>query len=140
MTTFPILPVRAQGLERLSDILQLIADQRGGDITSPDGLRRAIEFVSEIAALMGMDEGFIERVRKILADEQVFQVVLSIVQYLGGVLRTAGGPRDSRIRFEAIDDSHGTIIESEDFLEWLPVVLQTLELIQRLLDLAQGRN
>ena len=142
MTTFPQPLVKFPQFEKLREFLRLLAALAtiGEPFTTPDGIRKALAVVLQLAQFLALGQDFIERVQKILTDERIFQVVLSIVQYLAGALLTTIGPRDSRIRFEAADDSHGTIIEAQDFLEWLPTVLQILELIQRVLDLAQGRN
>jgi hypothetical protein len=142
MHTFPQSLVKLPQFDKLREFLRLLAALASisEPITTPDGLRKALTVILQVAQFLGLDQAFIDRVRTILADEHVFQIVLSIVQYLAGVLQLNRSQRDTRIRFEAVDGSVGTIIEAQDFIEWLPFVLQLVDLIQRILDLVQGRN
>jgi hypothetical protein len=142
MHAFPQLLVKFPPFDKLREFLRLLAALAsiGEPITTPEGLRKALTVVLQLAQFLGLGQEFIDRVQKILADEHVFQIVLSIVQYLAGVLQMTRGQHDSRIRFVAVDGSLGTIVEAQDFIEWLPFVLQLVDLIQRILDLVQGRN
>jgi hypothetical protein len=133
MDAFPLPILHSQSLDKIRDLLRIIADLRGiGDITTPDGLRRAIEFVLELADLIGLDEKLVERLRTILADQNVFQIVLSIVRFLAGFVDVVGEPADGRFHLSSVDGQTQSDMSIRGFLEWLPIVLQILDLLRRL--------
>ena len=130
-TALPVL--RPHGPNKVGELLRLIARLRTiDDVISPEGLRQAIELALEFAALLGMESEFIDRLRVILADESVFQTVLAIVRFLGGLIDVVGEPAQGAIRLSSVDGGTQSDVTIQGFLEWLPTVLQILELIRQL--------
>ncbi|MEX2120998.1 MAG: hypothetical protein WD847_15510 [Pirellulales bacterium] len=127
-------PIVAKQLERFRELLRLLAALRqiSEPLTTPQGLRKAITALLDLAVFLGLDDALVERIRLILFDEGVFQLVLAIVGYLAGVLRLEEGGGDGRLRLMAVDTYAESNVEARGFLEWLPFVLQLIELIRRL--------
>jgi len=132
MMTSELPAVELRGLDRLRDLLRLISELRAvGDITTPDGLRRAIELVLNFAVLLGLEESFVERLRRILEDERVFELALAIVRYLAGLVEFNGVTSEGRLQLAAVGEAP-IEVETRGFIEWLPLILQVIELIRRL--------
>lgn len=141
MTTMPLLALRAHWLDRLTEVLRLMNLVREmGDITSPEGLRKAIQLVLELATRIGLDQKFIERLKTILGNDTEFQIVLVIVRYLSGLLHHTSEPADARLRFTSLDGNSHMDVTARGFLDWLPTVLQILDLIRRVLEALQPRT
>ncbi|MEX0710899.1 MAG: hypothetical protein WD278_01030 [Pirellulales bacterium] len=124
----------ANQFQRFRELLRLLAALRdiSEPLTTPEGLKKAIAVLLELAAFLGLDQELVERIRLILSDERVFQLVLAIVGYLAGLLRLNGETGDGRLRLTAVDGQAEFNVETRGFLEWLPFVLQLIELIRRL--------
>lgn len=134
-TTFPAIALSASGLGNWAEILRLIGELRGlRDLTSPDGLRQAIEAVLGFAQLVGLDERFIEKLRTILADEQAFEIVLAIVRFLVGRIKLSERPEEGRFQIASEGGQFSGDVSVRSFVDWLPAVLQILDLIRRLLE------
>ena len=116
-------------LGRLRDMLELIGRIRQiqAPITSPDGLRQAIEFVLHTAELLGVSDELTNRLREILADENAFQIVLGIVRFLLGEMGVETSEGNIRASFA---DGNSVVIEPQAFLNWLPIVVQIINLIR----------
>lgn len=127
-------PLAASQFQRFRDLLRLLAALRdiSEPLTTPEGLKKAIAVLLELAVFLGLDQQLVERIRLILSDERVFQLVLAIVGYLAGLLRLDGETGDGRLRLTALDGQGELNVETRGFLEWLPFILQIIELIRRL--------
>ncbi len=109
-------------LGRLRDLLDLLADiqQMREPLTTPGGLRQALELLARLAELIGIDLQWIERVQAVLADERVFNIVLAVMQY---VLFSLWEDAEATV-FDFSGESCG--IDAQSFSEWLPLVLELL--------------
>jgi hypothetical protein len=115
----------------MRDVLELMGRIRQiqSPITSPDGLRQTIELVLHFAELLGVSGDFADRLRQILNDESVFQIVLSIVRFLLDMAGAESAEGNLRASF---DVGNATRIERQSFLSWLPIVVQIINLIRRI--------
>lgn len=120
---------RFQQLGRLRDVLELIGRIReiSEPITSPEGLRQTIELLLRFADLLGVSADVTERLRQILADENVFQIVLAIVRFLYGVATMEA--QDGRMVAFA-DDRSQLQIDVKDFMSWLRIVIEIINLLR----------
>ena len=118
-----------QQLGLLRDVLELIGRIRqvSDPITSPDGLRQTIELVLRFAELLGVSGELTDRLRQILADDNVFHVVLGIVRLLFGA--AAVTTDDGKVRVSFVDGTTAEV-EPQDLLSWLPIVVQIINLIR----------
>lgn len=126
--TISLLPARPWG--SLRRLLELIGELRaiGEPLTEPDGLRGAVELMLKLAELIGLDEAWRARLRQILDDPATFALVLAIVQYVSGRVMGAEGRTDGL----AADEARVLTVDARGFVEWLPVILELLELLRRL--------
>lgn len=124
-----ILELRFERLGLVRDVLELIGRIRqiGEPITSPGGLRQTIELILHFAELLGVSGELTDRLRQILGDENVFQIVLGIVRLLLGA---AGADTDDGKLRASFADGSTAVIEPQDFLSWLPIVVQIINLIR----------
>ena len=53
---------------------------------TPEGLRASLELLLRIAEFVGVDPDWTDRVRTILDDPRVFDIVLAVVRYLDGLV------------------------------------------------------
>lgn len=122
---------------RLRELVRLLAALREirDPIETPQGLRQAIEVVLQIAALLGLDPKLLERLRAIAAEERTFNLVLAAIQFLLGLIVVDGQTDDGQLRLTANGapvDQPSIEVDLRSFLDWLPFVLQIIELILRL--------
>ena len=118
-------------LGKLRALLELIAALRGlsEPITTAAGLRQAVELLARLGALLGLEEGWLARVRSILADEGVFKIVLAIVQYLMGLATAESTDEGRQVYITAFGaDGAGNVahVETQALTDWLPWVLELL--------------
>jgi hypothetical protein len=121
--------LKLQQLGQMHDVLELIGRIRQVQepITSPDGLRQTIELVLHFAELFGVSGELTDRLRQMLSDDNVFQIVLGIVRFLLGM----GGEETAEGKLRASFDVGNTRrIEPQDLLSWLPIVVQIINLIR----------
>ena len=78
-----------------------------------------------LAEIVGIDDAWSGRLRQIVTDPALFNLVLAIVQYLAHLI--ADKPRDAVITLADVDD-----IDAQGLAEWLPVVLEILRLLKQL--------
>jgi hypothetical protein len=114
-----------QGLARLRWLAAWLAEWRemSEPLTEREGLRRTIELVIELGAQFGVEEAWLERLRTVLVNEQVFGIVLAIVRFV--VDRLDGN--DERLSAQA-----EVTVETAALVEWLPLVLELLQVVWRL--------
>jgi hypothetical protein len=117
----PLAAIAAQSL-RWRDLLELLAAlrQMPDPLASADGLKQAIALLVRLAELVGIDDAWTERLRQIVTDPALFNLVRAIVQYLSHLL----GDR----RHVATADT----IDPQSLAQWLPVVLEIIRLIKQL--------
>lgn len=126
-------------LGRLRELLDVIEEIRKvpDPLTSLDGLKRTLELVLRLAELAGVEKSWLDRLRKILADEAILRVVLAVTQYaLGLVGFDSDGPtlRATVLIREGADGAsrEEIVVDAEGFIEWLPLVLQLIRLVLKL--------
>jgi hypothetical protein len=121
--------LKLQQLGQMHDVLELIGRIRQVQepITARDGLRQTIELILNFAELLGASGELTDRLRQILADENVFHIVLAIVRFVLGAVSDETDDSTPRAAFDA---PRRTVIEPQDFLSWLPIVVQIIKLIR----------
>jgi hypothetical protein len=119
-------------LSKISDLLELLHLIRRiqKPIASPEGLRQAIELLLRIAELLGVSSDMIERFRQILTDDNLFQIVLAIVRLLSGMATVE--TRNGMLVAYLMDDRE-LAIEAADFLGWLRIVIEIVNLLRIIL-------
>jgi hypothetical protein len=101
-------------------------------LTSPEGLRASLELLLRLAEFVGVDRAWTGRIRTILDDPRVFDIVLAIVRYLQGLMET-----EQVIQLIAENDTADvqrlaaeTDLAAQDFLDWLPLILEIIALLR----------
>jgi hypothetical protein len=118
-------------LTRLRDLLRLIGELRDivDPFTSRDGLRRSIGLLLELAQLMGVSDPWTDRVRAIVDDDRLLDVVLAIIQYLLGL--ASHEVRDGAVRVSMAGEvERSVVVEQQSLLDWLPIVVQIINLLK----------
>jgi hypothetical protein len=118
----PALPskLNLQGLLALLKKLQQLAQP----LATADGLRQAIEMLVQFGAAAGLNSAWISRLQNLLNDQNAFNTVLSIVAYLESLVGS-GNP--------LANDATAPVdlaIDAQSLADWLPIVIQILQLIQ----------
>lgn len=148
----------ARPTQRIRDLLELLAGLRSIDqpLTTADGLRASLELLLRLAEFVGIEPSWTDRIRQILNDPRVFELVLAVVRYLDGFVNAAAPndgvsaaastgeqtaqPRDintseintSDIGDSTINDSIIATVDAQAFIDWLPIVVQILSLLNKL--------
>jgi hypothetical protein len=136
MTPLLIPAVRPQGLEKIFDLLRTLTQLAAlrDALTTPDGLRRAIELALRVAGIVGLPPEFIQRLRTILDNPQAFAAVLAVVEYLAGLMKIEGELPDGRLHLKAVDGQREAAVAARDFFDWLPFVIQLLDLLRQVFE------
>ncbi len=116
-------------LGKIIELLDLLASLRSAaaTVTTAEGLRNVLDLLGRLAALAGVDSSWINRLQSILADQNTFSVVLSIVQYVDGLLAPPAkptGPTATAVTSLTVD--------AQSFADWLPLVMQLIHLLKAL--------
>ncbi len=121
-------PLRAWS--RLRELLQVIADLQdvNAPLTSPDGLRRAVELVLKLGELLGLDPAWLERLRPILTDDGVLNIVLAVWQFVLGARHEADG--EETIRCQVLGTDAPVVVTRQALADWLPIVVQLISLLR----------
>ena len=119
----PVLGINTKFRELL-DLLAALRDIRD-PLTSAEGLRASLELLLRLAEFAGVDRAWTDRVRTILDDPHAFDIVLAIVRYLHGLLDTEQVVR-------SIADHDAADVAAQDFLDWLPFILEIVALLREL--------
>ena len=129
VVTLQVFP--ALRLGKLRDLLDVIAALRRiqQPINTPNGLRQAVQLLARVAELLGLDSRWTARLQSILDNPAVFDVVLAIVQYVSQQL--ADDRRDNG-EIAALAEPTMLSINAQGFAEWLPMVLQIVDLLRYL--------
>jgi hypothetical protein len=111
-------------LGKLRELLALLAALREirDPIATPIGLRQTIAVLIRLAELAGIEPAWIDRLRTILADPAVFNIVLAIVQYVFGLVETDEVSARGQVE----------ILAEAEFAEWLPIAIQVIGLARQL--------
>ena len=131
MNNIVVLSPQSQPLQELHNVIALLAivpDLRE-PLTTESRLRKALEIVLWLADRLGIDPEWADRVRLVLDNEHVFRIVLAIAQYLSSIL-DENFEEDDALQLMLSKTS----VDTQSFLQWLPLVLQLISLWQRLRD------
>ena len=126
-----LLPGRFGAVRQLLELLAQFGrlDQ---PITTPGGLRQAIQFAAAVGRLVGLDAGWLERLQAALDNEAVFGVVLALVRL--AAQRATASNDDAGLRISTADTD--VVLTGQAIADWLPIVLELVELIR----LLRGRS
>jgi len=132
----PILALPVPGftskLRELLDLLAALRDIRE-PLTSPAGLRSSLELLLRLAEFAGVERAWTDRVRRILDDQGAFDIVLAIVRYLHGLMATEEIARSiAQYDVVAQDTASTGDIAAQDFLDWLPLILEIIAFLREL--------
>jgi hypothetical protein len=116
--------LRLQRLAQLFAVLRRLTDP----LTSPEALKQAIHTLLEIAQLLGLDDDWADRLQQVLEDERRFQIVLAVVRAIAGW----SGSIDGMNRLRVSSASQQVVVEAQAFVDWLPIVVQILQLLKQL--------
>jgi len=116
---------------KIRDILGLIGELREirEPLTNADALRRSLELLARFAEFISVDGQWIERIKSILSDENVFNIVLAIVRLLAGFVVAK---RDEGTFVVAMAEGPDAVIEAQAFIDWLPLIFQLLDLLRQI--------
>lgn len=132
--------VRGAGrLGKIRDVLAIVGRIRAIDspLVEAAGLRSAVELLLELAEVVGVDWRWTDRLRRIVENEAIFELVLAIVRYVSGLVDS--GSDDEALHLVSVeglrvlggaDGTAGERFEAEGFLDWLPLVVQIVSLIR----------
>lgn len=115
---------------RLRELLQAIADLQdlNAALTTPDGFRRAVELVLRLGELLGLDAAWLDRLRPILTDDGVLQIVLAVWQFVLGARHEVDADEAVRCRVNGVDAP--VVVTQQSLADWLPIVVQLISLLR----------
>ncbi len=115
---------------RLRELLQVIADLQDVDapLTSPEGLGRAVELVLRLGELLGLDAAWLDRLRPILTDEGVLNIVLAVWQFVLGSRHEFDSSETIRCRVAGAETP--VVVTQQALADWLPIVVQLIALLR----------
>jgi hypothetical protein len=118
----------------LRQLLDLLAQFGRLDepITTPTGLRRAIELAVAAGRLFGIDPAWLDRLQSALDNRAVFAVLLALVQLAAQAATASNDDRGLRVSSADAD----VVLTGQAIADWLPIVLELVELIR----LLRGRS
>jgi hypothetical protein len=122
---------------KLSSLLGLLDElrQAAASLATPEGLQNAIGLLIKIGDALGMDPNWTEQLQTILSDQNIFGVVLVIVRFLNSLLPSGGQPASAA--WVGAGSSNATppgkvSLDAQAFINWLPIVIQILQLLQQI--------
>ncbi len=98
--------------------------------TSAQGLKQSLELLLQLGRATGVERSALAPLQRMVEDEEAFQVVWAIVQYLGGLVcheHGAAGTLTLTAR-----DGNQTSIPAAAFFRWLPLVVQVMSLLRQI--------
>jgi hypothetical protein len=120
---------RFASLRDLLDLLAMLRDFRE-PLSSPEGLRRAIDLLLKAGESLGVDSALLAKLRSIADDPHVFEIALAVLRYALSFVNQAS---QSAI---ALDQSSDAIpsdvsVQSLGLAEWFALLMQLIELLRR---------
>lgn len=115
---------------RLRELLQAIADLQELDValTSPEGLRHAVEMVLRLGELLGLDDAWLDRLRPIATDDGVLRIVLAVWQFVLGARHDVDADEAVRCRVAGVETP--VVVTQQALADWLPIVVQLISLLR----------
>ncbi len=126
-----LFPGRFGALRQLLELLSQLG-RLDEPITTPVGLRQAIQFAIAVGRLAGLDAGWLERLQAALDNEAVFGVVLALVRLAAQAASASND--DAGLRISTADAD--IVLTGQAIADWLPIVLELVELLR----LLRGRS
>jgi hypothetical protein len=126
-----LFPGRFASLRQLLELVSQIG-RMSEPITSPGGLRKAIEIVVSLGRLIGLDAAWLERLQAALDNDAVFGVVLALVRLAAQAATARNDDAGLRIRSADAD----VVLTGQAIADWLPIVLELVEMLR----LLRGRS
>jgi hypothetical protein len=119
---------RASRFALLRDLLALLAAVRAIErpLSSPDGFREVLVLVIRLVEKLGLDPSWTDRLRKVLDDDRLFNVVWAIAQYVLGLVDLD----DDTAAVNASSDA--PVLDAQALVDWLPLVLEIIRLLREL--------
>ncbi len=116
---------------KLGSLLSLLAELRAAAaaLATPDGLKKAVGLLIDVADALGMDAAWTAKLKTLLSDQNVFEVALVIVQFIESLFGSSPPPLPSA----AASAGDRVTLDAQAFADWLPVVMQILQVIEQLL-------
>jgi hypothetical protein len=119
-------------LRELLDLLAALREIRE-PLTSPAGLRASLELLLRLAEFAGIDRAWTDRIRRVLDDQRAFDIVLAIVRYLHGLMATEEIVQSiAQYNASAGEAASRGDIAAQDFLDWLPLILEIIAFLREL--------
>jgi hypothetical protein len=119
-------------LRELLDLLAALREIRE-PLTSPAGLRDSLELLLRLAEFAGVDRNWTDRIRRVLDDQRAFDIVLAIVRYLHGLMATEEIVQSiAQYNATANEPTSRGEIAAQDFLDWLPLILEIIAFLREL--------
>jgi hypothetical protein len=115
---------------RLRELLQAIADLQDLDasFTTADGLRRAVELVLKLGELLGLDPAWLDRLRPIVTDDGVLNIVLAVWQFIVGARHEVDA--NDAVRCRVAGHEQPVVVSQQALADWLPIVVQLISLLR----------
>ncbi len=98
--------------------------------TTAQGLKQSLELLLQLGRTTGLDRTGLAPLQRMVEDEEAFQVVWAIVQYLGGLVCQEHGTAET-LTLTARDGSQ-TSVPTAAFFRWLPLVVQVMSLLRQI--------
>jgi len=118
----PALPSKVN-LQSLLALLKKL-EQLAQPLATADGLRQALEMLVQIGGAAGLNPAWIAQLQSLLSDQNGFNTVLSIIAWLESLL--GSGSTTAGVAAAPAE----LAIDAQTLANWLPIVLQILQLIQ----------
>jgi hypothetical protein len=130
-TMSPVLTIEQcppPALGKVIQVIDLLEQLRAAapTIGTADGLRNVVNLLGQLGQFVGVDSSWTSKLQSILANQQVFGIVLAIVQYVDALLTPAATPQAGAPAVAALT------IEAQSFADWLPLVTQIVKLLKSL--------
>ena len=119
-------PSALPGKVNLQSLLALLKklQQLALPLATADGLRQAIAMLVQVGTAAGLNSAWINSLQNLLNDENAFDTALSIITYLESLLGSGNTPANNAAAPAEL------AIDAQSLADWLPIVLQILQLIQ----------
>lgn len=138
--TSALLPGRFTRLRQIVDLLGQLG-QLTEPISTPAGLRAALELPVQVGTLLGIDAAWLAKLQTVLKSDIAFRIVLALVRL---ALEASGAIADGEdfvhsseagavdvLRLDA-GDGDLAIVSSQGLADWLPVVIEIIALLRAL--------
>jgi hypothetical protein len=123
---------RFASLRDLLDLLAMLRDARE-PVTTPEGLKNAIEVLLKLGEAIGVEPALLDRVRSIAEEPHVLEIALAVLKYALSLYEftSQAAIAHGHVGHDAAD--HGSLtVQSIGLAGWLAIAMQVFELLKRL--------